>query len=70
MEFRKLKGRIVEICGSQLEFSKRVGLSENIISQKLNGQCGITQDNVYDWCNVLEIDQNDIGAYFFPKKLQ
>lgn len=70
MEYRKLKGRIVEICGSQAEFSKKANLSENIISKKLNGQCGISQDDVYNWCNILEIDQHDIGTYFFPQKLQ
>lgn len=70
MEYRKLKGRIVEICGSQSEFSRRANLSENIISNKLNGKCGISQDDVYNWCNILEIDQNDIGSYFFPQILQ
>lgn len=67
MAFRKLKGRIIEICGSQKEFAKKANLSERIISLKLNGQCAITGEDVYSWCKILRIQPQDIGIYFFPK---
>ena len=67
--YNKLRGRIVEICGSQAEFSKIVGQSEQIISAKLAGNSAFTQDNIITWCKVLDIDQNDIGNYFFAPKL-
>ena len=67
--YNKLRGRIVEICGTQSEFSKRVGQSEQIISAKLSGNSAFTQDNIIAWCNVLDIDQNEIGNYFFTQKL-
>ena len=66
--YNKLRGRIVEICGTQAEFSRRVGQSEQIISAKLAGNSAFTQDNIISWCNVLNIDQNDIGNYFFAQK--
>ena len=67
--YNKLRGRIVEVCGSQSEFAKRVGQSEQIISAKLSGKSSFTQENIISWCDVLDIDQNDIGGYFFAQKL-
>ena len=67
--YNKLRGRIVEICGTQSEFSRRVGQSEQIISAKLSGNSAFTQDNIIAWCKVLNIDQNDIGNYFFTQNL-
>lgn len=67
--YNKLRGRIVEICGTQSEFAKRVGLSEQSVTAKLSGNSSFTQDNIIAWCNVLDIDQNDIGNYFFAQKL-
>ncbi len=68
-QYNKLRGRIVEICGSQAEFAKRVGQSEQIVSAKLSGNSAFTQENIIAWCTVLDIDQNDIGNYFFSPKL-
>ena len=67
--YNKLRGRIIEICGSQAEFSKRVGQSEQSITAKLSGRSSFTQENIITWSEVLNIDQNDIGSYFFTQKL-
>ena len=67
--YNKLRGRIIEICGSQAEFSKRVGQSEQSITAKLSGKSSFTQENIITWSEVLDIDQNDIGSYFFTQKL-
>lgn len=40
-DYRKLRGRIKEKFGTQAEFSKRLGISEVSVSNKLN--------NVVDW---------------------
>lgn len=63
--YNKLKGRIVEIYGSQSEFSKRISLSEQSITAKLAGRSRFSQDDIIKWCDALGIDQNDIGLYFF-----
>lgn len=67
--YNKLRGRIVEVCGTQSEFAKRVGQSEQIVTAKLSGKSAFTQDNIISWCTVLDIDQNDIGNYFFTQKV-
>jgi len=63
--YNKLRGRIVEICGTQSEFAKRVGQSEQIITAKLAGRSSFTQENILAWSKILNIDQEDIGVYFF-----
>lgn len=68
-QYNKLRGRIVEIFGSQSKFAEAVGQSEQIITAKLAGRSSFTQDNIIAWCKALDIDQNDIGSYFFAPKL-
>lgn len=63
--YNKLRGRIVEVFGSQAKFAEKIGLSEQIITAKLAGRSSFTQDNIVAWCEALNIDQADIGSYFF-----
>lgn len=66
-KYNRLRGRIVEVFGSQSAFSKAVGQSEQIISAKLSGNSSFTQENIIAWSEALNIDQNDIGSYFFTR---
>ena len=66
-KFNKLKGKIVEVFGSQADFSKRIKLSEQSITAKLAGRSRFSQDDIITWCEALDIDQNDIGLYFFTR---
>lgn len=68
-QYNKLRGRIVEIFGSQAKFADVVGQSEQIITAKLSGRSSFTQDNIITWSRALNIDQNEIGNYFFTQKL-
>lgn len=68
-QYNKLRGRIVEIFGSQAKFADVVGQSKQIITAKLSGRSSFTQDNIITWSRALNIDQNEIGNYFFTQKL-
>ena len=64
-DYRKLRGRIKEKFGTQSEFSKKLGLSEVSVSNKLN--------NVVDWGQEeMEnaISNTDIHAYFFTHEVK
>lgn len=63
--YAKLLGRIVEKVGTQGKFSEKMGLSERSISLKLNGRVGWKQCEIAKACEVLEIDDKEISAYFF-----
>ena len=66
-KYNKLRGRIVEVFGSQARFAEVIGLSEQSISAKLAGSSSFTQDNIIAWSDALNIDQSDIGSYFFAR---
>lgn len=66
-KYNKLRGRIVEKYRSQAEFARIIQQSEQTIAAKLAGRSSFTQDNIIRWCEALDIDQNDIGSYFFAR---
>lgn len=62
---RKLRGRIVEICGTQDEFAKKMGKDRSTLNQKLNGKRDFTQSEINLACEVLHIPSEEVTAYFF-----
>lgn len=65
MSYNKLRGKIVEVYGSQKEFSGKIGLSEQSITSKLNGRSDFSQEDILRWSNALKLDKSEIGNYFF-----
>ena len=63
--YSRLLGRIVEKVGTQCKFAERMGLSERTVSLKLNGKVGWKQSEIAKACEVLEIKDLEIPAYFF-----
>lgn len=63
--YRKLKGRIIEMYGSQGEFARHLGVSEVTISNKLRGVTQFSQDDIISWCDALEVPLKEAGDYFF-----
>lgn len=67
--YSKLRGRIIEKCGSVDSFAKQVGLSTVSMSKKLNNKAGISREDIICWSEVLDISKEDYGAYFFTKEV-
>lgn len=63
--YAKLKGRIIEICGTQQEFAKRMNLSERTVSAKLNNQVSWKQSEILKAVEILMIPEDQIQIYFF-----
>lgn len=63
--YSKLRGRIVELYGSQKQFAKAIGLSEQSVVAKLNCRSDFSQSDIIKWCNILKIDTNEVASYFF-----
>ena len=61
----KLRGRIIEICGNQEEFARRIGRDRSTVNLKLNGVRDFTQPEIATICEVLSIREDEIKAYFF-----
>lgn len=67
-DYSKLRGRIVEVCGTIGVFAKKLGLSKTIISLKLNNKVAWSQDDIYDSCLILGIPLERAGEFFLTKK--
>lgn len=68
-EYGKLIGRIIEVCGTRVEFAKRMGLSERTISMKLNGKIDWKQSEILKAVEILGIDDSEVQEYFFTLKV-
>lgn len=68
--YRKLKGRIVEICGSQTEFAKAMKLSERTISLKMQGKVQWRQNEIIKALQILKLTPDDVQEYFFDLEVQ
>lgn len=68
--YSKLNGRIVEMCGSKTEFAKRIGLSDAVLSLRLNNKMCFSQKEIAQICVVLKIKSKEIPLYFFDKEVK
>jgi hypothetical protein len=67
-DFRKLRGRIKEIYGSEKAFAKDMGMAQSSLSARLN--------NIIHWdgaetkkaCDLLTIPDDEVVAYFYTPK--
>lgn len=69
-DYSKLRGRIVEVFGTQGACAKRLNVSERTLSLKLNGRIFFSQDEILLLAEVLNLTENDIPIYFFTQKVQ
>lgn len=64
-DYSKLSGKIKEVCKTQDEFAKRMGLGRVSISQRLNNKLDFTTTEINKACAILGISKTEIPAYFF-----
>ena len=62
--YNKLRGKIVEIYGSQIEFAKAMKWSEKTLSLKLNGKVPWKQTEIMTAVQILGLSDSDIQDYF------
>lgn len=68
--YSKLKGRIIEIFGSQGSFAKAMEWSERTLSLKLNGKVAWRQTEILKAIKLLKLSESDIQEYFFTVEVQ
>lgn len=65
--YNKLKGKIVEMYGSQKKFAKEINISERTLSLKLNNKRFFTQDEIEKISISLKIPKEKIHIFFYNK---
>ena len=68
--YKKLRGRIIEVFGSQQKFAAAMGWSERTLSLKMNGMRSWKQKDICLAITLLGLDCTDIPAYFFAVGVQ
>lgn len=71
-DFDKLRGRIKEKLKYETVFAEKIGISQASLSSKFNNKSDFTSTEISKACeeDVLDIQENEIGEYFFRKKLE
>ena len=71
-DVRKLRGRIKEKAGSEANFAKKIGISSASLSAKFNNRTDFSTGEISRAAekDVLDIPKDEIGNYFFIKKLE
>ncbi len=64
-EYAKLRGRIVEKYGTQGNFAKAIGISENSLSKKMTCATALSQDDILLWSELLDINKSEYGDFFY-----
>ena len=57
---KKLKFKIIEVFGSQAEFSMRVTEDESVISRVILGRRGLNMERQKEWAKILGCEPDDI----------
>lgn len=65
--YSKLLGRIKECGFTQESLANAIGKNKSTLSVKLNGRYPFTAKEIDDICKVLNIPNEEIGAYFFAE---
>lgn len=63
--YRKLRGKIVEVYGTQEAFAEAMELSKVTLNVKLNGKTDWTSKEIVRACELLSIPLVDAWMYFF-----
>lgn len=63
--YNKLKGRIIEMYGTQKRFAEKLGVSKNSVSKKMNCKTEFSQADIIQWSMLLNLQKDEYGEYFF-----
>lgn len=63
--YSKLRGRIVEKYGSQINFAKAMGMSETTLSYRMTGKLPWSQDEMVMAMDLLAVPIEEVADYFF-----
>lgn len=68
--YKKLQGKIKEVCSTQDEFAKKIGIGRTSLSHRLNNRLDFTQGEINKAVEVLGIRKEEISTYFFNEEVR
>ena len=67
-DYAKLKGRIAEKSQTHKAVAAVVGLSPTAFGAKIRSGRGFKAEQIMSACKMLDIPDEEIGAFFYVKK--
>ncbi len=67
---KKLRIRILEYYDTQRSFAEALGISQNLLTYRLQARTQFRTDEIYKICQMLEISKEEIADYFFDFDLE
>lgn len=68
-DYSKLRGRIKEKLGTEGEFARKIGRTQNYVSKVFNNGTYLSQEDIASGSEVLDIPVGEIGVYFFAPEV-
>lgn len=68
-DYRKLRGKIKEVFGTQDAFAEKLGIGRVSLSKRLTNQLEFSQAEIKKSCELLKIEPKEISDYFFKTKV-
>lgn len=68
-DYSKLRGRIKEKLGTEGEFARKIGRTQNYVSKVFNNGTYLSQEDIASGSEVLDIPVGEIGVYFFTPEV-
>lgn len=68
--YDKLNGRIIEVCKTKGEFAKKLSISMNSLTKKLDNRTPFKHDEIYKTMEILNILPEELTQYFFTQKVE
>ena len=69
MSYAKLRGRVIEMFGTNAKFSEAMRINLSSLSMKLNNKTPWKREEIEKACKLLSIPIEEVHLYFFNKKL-
>jgi hypothetical protein len=65
LNYSKLRGKIVEKCGTLEEFSRQIDMTPTSIGRKIANKSEWKQSEIIKACGILGLETSKIPDYFF-----
>lgn len=69
-DYTKLRERFKDYGYTQATLSKALGMGRVSLNQRLNNILEFSNNEIFQCCELLEIDNSEIPEYFFTEKVQ
>ncbi|MEI3225549.1 MAG: DUF739 family protein [Lachnospiraceae bacterium] len=68
--YERLRLKIRQMCGTQENFAKKLGIGRVSLNLRLNNKADFSQEEIHKACDILGIDRKEISKYFFETRVQ